>query len=182
MSRYAVIDGLRVKVGGPLYRFLKRNHLRLIGRMPKQRAMIVAWAYWGVKHEPRIHYSEAATRGEWLHKPPGALPMTTDCSGWATACYKWAGARDPNGLAYKQVGYTGTLLDYAAKHGHIENTPKASPGDLLVYGPGTGEHVVIVVKAGTDPLTVSHGRESGPELVRVSQDGRKPQRVCRYLP
>jgi len=93
-----------------------------------------------------------------------------------------AGLPDPNGLGYQTLGYTGTLLDHAQKAGAIlTDVALAKPGDLIVYGPGTGEHVAVIVKAGKDPLTVSHGDESGPQLMRVSQDGRQPQRVCRYL-
>ena len=148
---------------------------------PRQR--IVKWARWGVKNTARIHYSEGPERGYWLQTPRTGrlLPLTTDCSGFATFCYRQAKLPDPNGLGYKTLGYTWTLLDNAQHHGHILGVEHARPGDLIVYGPGAGEHVAIIVKAGKDPLTVSHGDESGPELVRVSQDGRQPQRVCRYL-
>lgn len=146
------------------------------------RQRVVAWAKWGVKNTAQIHYTESAARDDWLKGRKGVLPLTTDCSGFVTACYKWAGLPDPNGLDYKYLGYTGTLLDNATKHGKIlTDVSKALPGDLIVYGPGTGLHVALIVEAGHDPLTVSHGDENGPELVRVSQDGRQPQRVCRTL-
>ena len=158
------------------------NWRRLVygARHPAARQRIKRWAKWGVTHTAEIHYSEGAARSEWLHKPKGTLPMTTDCSGFVTACYKWSGLPDPNGLSYKQVGYTGTLLQHAP---HVfTDKAKAKVGDLIVYGPGTGEHVAVIVGPGADPLTVSHGDEAGPELVRVSQDGRMPQRILRYLP
>jgi hypothetical protein len=36
-----------------------------------------------------------------LYKP---APVTTDCSGFVTLCYKTAGAADPNGLGYSGQG------------------------------------------------------------------------------
>lgn len=146
------------------------------------RRRIVRWARWGVSHTAAIHYSEGAERSRWLHAHPhDRLPLSTDCSGFATLCYRMAGLADPNGLGYQQLGYTGTLLAHAQRVGRILPTREAKPGDLIVYGPGTGSHVALIVEAGEDPLTVSHGQESEPAYVRVSQDGRQPQRVCRYL-
>jgi cell wall-associated NlpC family hydrolase len=148
------------------------------------RQLVVKWARWGVAHTGDIHYTETVARAGWLRNPrtDGQLPLNTDCSGFATFCYRQAGLPDPNGLGYKELGYTGTLLQYAEHHGRIiTDVSQAKPGDLIVYGPGTGWHVAVIVQAGRDPLTVSHGQESEPSYVRVSQDGRQPQRVCRYL-
>lgn len=147
------------------------------------RDKVCRWARWGVTHEPDIHYSEGADRDDWLTKASGLLPLTTDCSGFATACYRWSELPDPNGLGYHQLGYTGTLLSHAGKHGQIlDDTSKARPGDLIVIGPGNGDHVVVVVQAGTDPVVVSHGQEGGPRLQPLSVDGRVPKRVCVTLP
>lgn len=137
---------------------------------PNLRQLVVAEAKWGVAHEPEIHYREV--RPFPLAK---TLPLTTDCSGFATLCYFHAGAPDPNGLHYNGTGYTGTLLD----HGALTTTPR--PGDLVFYGPGTAYHVAVVVEGGPDPLTVSHGQEGGPQYVRVSQDNRQPVRYRSYL-
>lgn len=137
------------------------------------RARVVKWAHWGVANEPQIHYAE--TRPMPLHP---ALPLTTDCSGFVTLCYFLSGCADPNDLGFNGQGYTGTLLD----HGKRVTKAQARPGDLVVYGPGTGWHVAVIVEAGSDPLTVSHGQEKGPELVRVSQDGRVPQTFLSFLP
>jgi hypothetical protein len=133
---------------------------------PTVRDRIVQWAKWGVAHEPAIHYTQDGRRSDWLSKPAGALPLHTDCSGFATACYRWAGAPDPNGLGYRAVGYTGTMLN------HGRRVSSCKPGDLIVYGGGTGHHVVIAVEAGTDPLCVSHGSEGGPAYVRHSVERR----------
>ena len=136
------------------------------------RAAIVAWAKWGVANKPQIHYKEVRP-----FPLTSVLPLTTDCSGFATLCYFLAGAPDPNSSNYNHYGYTGTLLS----HGTKITLAEAQPGDLIVYGPGTGDHVAIIVENdGKDPLTVSHGQESDPSYVRVSQDGRKPQTYLRF--
>jgi hypothetical protein len=136
------------------------------------RAGIVKWARgWGVANEPQIHYRE--TRPMPL---TATLPLTTDCSGFVTLCYFLAGAPDPNGLGYNGQGYTRTLL----AHGKHIPLAQVKPGDVIVYGPGAGWHTALIVEAGPDPLTVSHGQEKGPELVRVSQDGRLPQTYLRF--
>ena len=93
-----------------------------------------------------------------------------------TLCYWLAGADDPNGLGYDHEGYTGTLLS----HGLEIPLAQVQPGDVIVYGPGTGWHTALVVQAGSDPLTISHGQQGDPSLVRVSQDGRQPQRYLRF--
>ena len=79
---------------------------------PRQR--VVKWARWGVANTGQIHYTETPERADWLKAtPPNSLPLSTDCSGFATLCYRMAGLPDPNGLGYKELGYTGTLLQYA---------------------------------------------------------------------
>lgn len=141
--------------------------------MATTRDNIVRWARWGVTNTGSIHYREVRPM-----PLTGRLPLTTDCSGFVTLCYKLAGAPDPNGLGYNGQGYTGTLLT----HGTRIPLAAVKPGDVIVYGPGTGAHTAVVVEAGADPLTVSHGQESDPAYVRVSQDGRLPQTYLRFLP
>jgi peptidoglycan hydrolase-like protein with peptidoglycan-binding domain len=133
---------------------------------------IVAWAKWGVANKDKIHYQQIRP-----FPLTSKLPLTIDCSGFATLCYFLAGAPDPNGLNYNHYGYTGTLL----QRGRKISLAEAQPGDLIVYGAGTGEHVAIVVENdGRDPMTISMGQESDPSYVRVSQDGRKPQTYLRF--
>lgn len=137
------------------------------------RDKVVYWAKWGVRNEPLIHYAEKRPMPLQL-----SLPITTDCSGFATLCYWLAHAPDPNGLGYNGSGYTGTLLT----HGNAVLLSHVRPGDLVFYGPDDAFHTAIVVEAGPDPLTVSHGQEKGPALVRVSEDNRQPIRYRSYLP
>lgn len=157
-----ILPGLRRRFG----------HVKVIALIvrPSPRDRIVSVARKGVRNEPRIHYKEIRPFPLTFR-----LPLTTDCSGFATLCYRLAGLPDPNGLNYNGTGYTGTLLD----HGKPVITPE--PGDLVFYGPGTALHVAVVVKGGFDPLTISHGKEGGPEYVYVSQDNRQPVRFISYL-
>lgn len=73
-----------------------------------------------------------------LYGPP--LPVKTDCSGFATLCYKEAGCKDPNGLGYSGQGYTGTLL----LHGKQTNQPQ--PGDLCFWR--SPDHVAVFIGNG----------------------------------
>lgn len=147
------------------------------------RKAIVGWGRWNAAHEPAIHYSQSTLRDDFLHRPRGYLPMTTDCSGDVTQQAWAAGAPDESGLNYRYVGFTGTILEFAYKHGHVfTDVSRARPADLIVIGPGSGWHVVRVIEAGADPLVVSHGSESGPRIQRLSVDSRQPKRVCQTLP
>jgi hypothetical protein len=157
-----------------------RTHKRRIApsRSAVIRGKVVAFAKWGVVHTALIHYAEIRPIP---HVQPGrtpALPFTTDCSGFVTMAYQWAGAPDPNAKDFNGQGFTGTLLRAAKR---IVDVPFARAGDPIVYGPDTGWHTAIVIEGGVDPLTVSHGQESEPAYVRVSQDGRMPQRICQSL-
>lgn len=149
----------------------------------KLRAAIVAWARWGANHEPRIGYSQGTDRDDYLHMTRGHLPYNTDCSGEVTYDYWAGGGPDPSGLGFRYVGFTGTLLSFAANHGRVfTDVSRARPGDPIVIGPGSGWHAVIVIESGHDPLVVSHGSESGPKIQRLSVDPRWPKRVCQTLP
>src|SRR5437868_1437080 len=96
------------------------------------RGEIVAAARWGVRNAVRIHYAEA--RPMPLRRR--TLPLSTDCSGFATLCYFLAGAPDPTGLGYIGQGYTGNFLR------HLPQRPRdeARPGDLVVWGRYPGHH------------------------------------------
>jgi lysozyme family protein/cell wall-associated NlpC family hydrolase len=135
------------------------------------RAKIVEWAMWGVTNAGRIGYSEQGPRLATL-TTPGKLPLTTDCSGFATLCYAWADAPNPNANGpYDADGmnYTGTML---ARCRHIP-PQAAQPGDLVVWR-GTssphGHHVAIVVEPGADAKLVSHGQPADPVGVTFSAE------------
>ncbi len=145
-------------------RFLERQEARQEqeAQAPALRGRIVANAQWGIAHEPQIHYEQLRPI-DGLHEPR-KLPLHTDCSGFATLCYAWAAAPDPNGLGYSGQGYTGTLL----RHMKPVAADAAQPGDLVVFGPPPGHHVALVLEPGPDPLLCSHGEEQGPLAIRFS--------------
>ena len=130
------------------------------------RTKIVEFARWGIANEAQIHYEQSRPvdgMGQ-LQK----LPLNTDCSGFSTLCYKWAGAPDPNGGNFAGTIFTGTMLTACRR------IPQAAvqPGDLVVFGTGSGHHVCLVLEAGADPLLCSHGQEKGPVAIPFSQESK----------
>lgn len=146
------------------------------------RERLVRWAKWGVAHEPQIHYTMSGKRSDWMyaakpHTVPN-LPLSTDCSGFVTMCYLLAGLDDPNGLGYKRLGYTGTLLD----HCRLVTRKSAMAGDLVVYGPETGHHVTIIIgKQKGNRIVVSHGQEAGPIIIGEQLEERYQPSPTRFL-
>jgi hypothetical protein len=128
------------------------------------RARVVGVARWGIRHQRRIHYAELRPI-DGLHRPH-KLPLWTDCSGFVTLCYSWAGAPDPNGLGYDGYGYTGTLL----AHMRPVVFESVRSADVVVWGPPPGHHVALVLEPGPDPLVCSHGQERGPSSIRFSDE------------
>ena len=143
--------------------------------MTDVRDNIVAWAKWAAAHHDKFNYTEGPLRMSGIGKP-GVLPVNADCSAFVTLCYNWAGAGDPNGMGYNHTGYTGTLLS----HGTKIALNQVQPGDVIVYGPGTGWHTALVIEGGPNPLTISHGQQGDPSYCHVSQDGRLPQTYLRF--
>lgn len=144
------------------------------------------WAEWAVQdrieHPAHWIYSEGSNRMNAIGVWPIKFPVTADCSASCTFWYWLTGRKDPNGLQFDHQGYTGTLLSHN-QHIPIE---KVQRNDLVVYGPGTGWHVAIVVEVhGKDILTVSFGQQGDPSYVWVNKpsipsrgyavDGRQPQ-------
>ena len=140
------------------------------------RKRIVNWALWGVKNCGRIGYTRDGTVRLSAMRTPGALPLATDCSGFATFCYAWADGPNPNAAGQfdpRAGAYTGTMLD------HCRRIPRsaAQPGDLVVWTPPSrGQHVAMVVSGGADPMLVSHGDNTGPKRVRFSAENASQRR------
>jgi hypothetical protein len=147
--------------------YAARRAQRLAHPYAQLRAQIVANAEWGVAHEQQIHYSENGPRLAGLGHPR-LLPLLTDCSGFATLCYNWATAPDPNGNEYDphRTAYTGTMM----KACHAVPRTAVQPGDLVIFGSYPGNHVCLVARVGVDPLLVSHGSDSGPKHVPFSAE------------
>lgn len=146
------------------------------------RTQMVYWLEWGVAHKTQFTYSESRPIPVGL--PAGTSQhIVTDCSGFVTLCAKWAGAPDPNGQGYSGQGYTGTLLT----HCQAITEAQAEPGDLIVYGPYPGHHVVGIVEklSRGDFQTASHGRQGDPRFVTYSLESRfqpAPAHFLRFLP
>lgn len=91
--------------------------------------------------------------------------LYADCSQTVDIVCHVSGAKNPNTgtNSWRNDGYTGTEIQ-----GCI-TIPKAQvrPGDLHVYGPGTGHHVAQALTGGPDPLMGSHGHNP-PVAVRDS--------------
>jgi cell wall-associated NlpC family hydrolase len=129
------------------------------------RRKIVEFAKWGCANEPKIHYAEVRPMNGL--DAPQQVPLTTDCSGFATCCYKWAGGPDPNGRDFNGAGWTGDMINNGR---HIAKSA-LKPGDLVVFGgPAARQHVCIVIEPGADPMLVSHGQEKGPFAVSFSAE------------
>ena len=134
------------------------------------RKRIVNWALWGCKNTAQIGYSQNGNLRLAALGKKGTLPLATDCSAFATLCYSWAGAPNPNATgAYdpRQPAFTGSMLS------HCRRIPRSAvqPGDLVVWTPPrVGQHVCLVIQGGADPLLVSHGDESGPKKLRFAAE------------
>lgn len=104
--------------------------------------------------------------------------VTMDCSEAVTCLCRWANLRDPNGNAYNGHGFTGTLLAHLP---HYRDPKLAHVGALVVFGPGTGDHVAMVYSRGADPMLWSHGAEGGPRKVRLSHEAAVHRRPVTFL-
>lgn len=147
------------------------------------REKIVAYCSWGVENSALIQYSQIqSNRLAALAKPRG-LPQATDCSGFATDAYKDAGGPNPNrsdGHWTPGPFYTGTMLKAGRK------VLKPLPGDLLIYGPFPGHHVVVFLYEYHGAWVVaSHGGSDGPHSLFQHREelyqGYKPE-IRSYLP
>ena len=157
----------------PLPAAFKARRAQRLKQATSQQAIrkrIVQWALWGCQKTAQIAYSQNGNVRLALLGKKASVPLATDCSGFATLCYQWAGAPNPNAAgAYdaRQPAFTGSML------AHCRKIPKsaAQPGDLVVWTPPSqGQHVGLVVQGGADPLLVSHGDDSGPKKLRFSAE------------
>ncbi len=149
------------------YALLRAKRLAAAPAEAAIRKKIVEWALWGVTNTAQIAYSQGTSRLAALGTP-GSLPLATDCSAFATLCYGWAKAPNPNFDGPYDIaagGYTGTILTHCK---HIPQSA-AKPGDLVVWTPPSdGAHVGILVSTGANPWLVSHGSDSGPLKIRFA--------------
>lgn len=134
-----------------------------------------------VQHHSQLDYPKDDVRGakdaatfalnhdQAVRKLQTGGRLMFDCSGAATCIYKWTPPlHDPNGLAYKHEGYTGTMLSHLH---HYSDAKRARVGALVIFGPGTGDHVAVVLepdKVHGDPLLFSHGYEQAAGPIKLS--------------
>lgn len=140
-----------------------------------------------VQDEPLVHYPPGDRRTRTIHQIATEKQMlaelhagrlTIDCSQSVTMLCHVAGLKDPNGNAYRDDGYTGTLLEHLR---HYSNPASAMPGALVVFGGGTGHHVCMVRKAGKNPLLFSHGQERGPFMISLSEEAKYQPKPITFL-
>jgi lysozyme family protein/peptidoglycan hydrolase-like protein with peptidoglycan-binding domain len=154
----------------PAFKARRAKRLKEATSQGAIRKRIVDWALWGCKNSAQIAYSQNGNVRLAALGKKGTLPLATDCSAFATLCYSWAGAPNPNAAgAYdaRQPAFTGSMLS------RCRRIPRsaAQPGDLVVWTPPrVGQHVCLVVAGGADPLLVSHGDDSGPKKLRFSAE------------
>jgi hypothetical protein len=144
-----------------------------------------------IAHRPQLDYPRDDVRGPldaatWKITTEAGMrrainagkTLCFDCSQSTTQLYRWAGLSDPNGLDYSHCGYTGTMLAHLK---HYAKPALAKRGALVVFGPGTGEHVAMVLDPGDDPLLFSHGAAhvSGP--IRLSVERTYHHRPVTFL-
>jgi hypothetical protein len=128
-----------------------------------------------VAHAAAIHYRQvrpmrthAITSRAMLERALlSHAGVTMDCSESVTLLCRLAGLKDPNGFGYDGTGYTGTLLKHLP---HYTNPRKAKIGALVVFGPGSGDHVCMVRRPGPNPVLFSHGSERGPLWISLEQE------------
>lgn len=119
-----------------------------------KRQKVVAYALWGYNNRFLIHYLQ--WRPMHFLFALFTLPVSEDCSEFATKACKAGDVTDPTGFHYSGWGNTDSML----AHGRHIREVDLQPGDLVLYH----GHVAIYVGLGR---VVSHGSEGGPYLVPV---------------
>lgn len=149
----------------------RRARLNVPTKEQARRAATVA--YWNsllLTKAAEIHYGEV--RPMRAMNALEELPITEDCSTVATKGAKAGGFTDPNGLFYNGQGYTGTMLAHSRRIAQHQ----VQPADLVVFvnpREPAGHHVcqiLEIVGNGDDMWLGSHGQESDPRRILLSQE------------
>lgn len=147
------------------------------GQRPRARELATQAALLCLHHSSQIHYvhpsNPVGDRWEGINKQlnarRGQFPRHNDCSSFATWCL-WNAlflgfqlGDIVNGEGWT-AGFTGTMRLHGKRVKHVANVLR---GDCVHYGPGSGDHVTIVVgKQKGVPMVVSHGSDACPCFVR----------------
>lgn len=158
------MDGLRVRVGGSLYRWLIRNRLRLRGQLPRdrRRARVVVWARWAAAQPGAATsylYGGVPGIGEGTH---------TDCSGFCLAVYRKVGI---------ELART-SQLQYANAHTHPDRE-HLRPADLVCFN-YEGPHTHIGIFIGNGLMIADQHTGSG--ILHVPVDWAHFDGAAAYLP
>lgn len=138
----------------------QRNHLVRLARFLNVYAEQVDYA----EVRPMVTRDLTEPRLETQLRRGGRI--TCDCSEAVTMMFRMAGLRDPNGLGYDGYGYTGTMLEHLP---HFSDYGKLHQGSLIVFGAGTGTHVVMVTRPdGDNPHVYSHGSHARSAIWSLS--------------
>lgn len=138
---------------------------------------------WAKQKEGQIHYSQSATRDNWLRgngRMHMNLPVAIDCSSFYTYLVwramwevfdKEIPEFDPSGYKWNAVGNSSSIAAHKKKMHQVISLHEAHRGDGVVW---PGKHVATLIERpskdpagpdkflGTDALVVSHGNEGGP--------------------
>jgi hypothetical protein len=143
---------------------------------PGDRARVLDLAHYLYGHRSLIDYPPGDVRGtadaltwrlsraELEARLAAGKRICFDCSQAAQQLFRWCDLGDPCGLGFRYAGDTGAMLRALP---HYSNPRGAGRAALVVYGPGRGEHVSVVIEPGVDPFLWSHGRP-GIDLWRLS--------------
>lgn len=140
----------------------QRNHMVRLAQLLNKYAPDVDYA------EVRPMRTRGLTQSRLTIDLEHNVPVTMDCSESITLICRLAGLKDPNGLRYDGYGYTGTMLDHLP---HFSDYHELHKGSLIVYGDGTGTHVVMVTTPNDeDPEVYSHGSHSAHAIWSLSTE------------
>jgi lysozyme family protein len=111
----------------PLPAAFKQRRAKRLREARSEKALrkrIVDWALWGCKNSGRIGYSQDGTVRLSGLGSRGGLPLGTDCSAFATLCYCWAGAPNPNGRGPTTRGSRRTRARCSTAAGGSRRVPR----------------------------------------------------------
>lgn len=122
-----------------------------------------------IKNEPNWHYKEARPLNYPTLPQAEHETVVADCSFGCSILCKLADAGDPLGSHFNGYGNSVSMFSALA---HIVNPLDVQIGDMAVLGDEGRLHAMMVRRTGADPLMWSHGSESGPKYVPLSDETR----------
>jgi hypothetical protein len=134
---------------------------------------LIKFATLAIANEANWHYSQH--RPIYVNVDPSASAIDSDCSGFIIQAYAYAKRKSsldvPDPAKFRFTGYGNTDW-YEDDHPKI--APPFNVGDLAHFS--SSRHVIMCIKpGGIDKAEwVSHGREAGPERIKLSTYHRFP--------